>query len=436
MKGGEPGMATPEFSEGSLAGEQGLVTEPAEAGLSDAVDAAVPAGAAVTRTSRLARLFRSDLVTRSATIVAFLILIGPVYGALLGGEFFNSQSRVFDIYQNVPPLILSVGIIIPLACGQFDLSVAPLATLCVFMTIGLPVSHGISLWLAIPIALAVGLLVGLVNGFLVVRVHINAFIATLATSGVVVGAYTVYSAGTTITPSTTTGKFAGQFRDFVKFGAFFNKAPLVVTWILVILLLASSFLVISDRWLTASNRVPLLTGAAVGYAVIIVALAVSSILGQVNWSIIVLFALTWIIWAFFRLTVHGRALYAIGGSRNAASLAGVPVRRYLFGAFIASGGVAAVSGVMLAASQGTAVPGIADTFLLPAYAAAFLSTVILSTGRFHVWGTLAGGMFVVWVAQGLVLGGISYTWTDVINGVVLVCAVAFSTALRADLRNR
>jgi ribose/xylose/arabinose/galactoside ABC-type transport system permease subunit len=435
MKGGEPGMATPESSEGSLVEEAGLVTDPG-ADFTAAAGAAGPGRAPRARPGRLGQVFRSDLVSRSATIVAFLILIGPVYGALLGGEFFNAQSRVFDIYQNTPPLILAVGIVIPLACGQFDLSVAPLATLCAFMTIGLPVNQGISLWLAIPIALAVGLLVGLVNGFLVVRVHVNAFIATLATSGVVVGAYTVYSGGETITPSTRTGKFAGQFKAFVNFGTFSNKAPLVVTWVLVIVLLASSFVVVSDRWLTPANRGRLVTAATAGYAIVIVALAVTGILSQVNWSIIVLFTLTWLIWAFFRLTVHGRALYAIGGSRTAAGLAGVPVRRYLFGAFLASGGVAAISGIMLAASQGTAVPGIADGFLLPAYAAAFLSTVILSTGRFHVWGTLAGGLFVVWVAQGLVLGGISYTWTDVINGVVLVCAVAFSTALRADLRNR
>jgi ribose/xylose/arabinose/galactoside ABC-type transport system permease subunit len=421
----EPGTTSPNYNEGSA------VREP-DPDLPVTVDAAERAD----RAGRLGKLFRHDMVSRSATIVAFLVLLGPIYGVWLGGEFFNAQSRVFDVYQNVPPLILSVGIIIPLACGQFDLSVAPLATLCVFMVIGLPVNQGISLWLAIPIAIAVGLFVGAINGFLVVRVHINAFIATLATSGIVVGAYTVYSNGQTLTPSTTTGKFASEFKSFTQFGGFSSKAPAVLTWIVIILLLASSFVVIADRWLTPGRSRALITGAVIGYAVIIVGIVLTGIVGQVSWNIIVLLGLTWIIWAFFRLTAHGRALYAIGGSRNAANLAGVPVRRYLFGAFVASGGIAAISGVMLAASQGTAVPGIADTFLLPAYAAAFLSTVILSTGRFHVWGTIAGGLFVVWVAQGLVLGGISYTWTDVINGVVLICAVAFSTALRADLRGR
>ena len=85
---------------------------------------------------------------------------------------------------------------------------------------------------------------------------------------------------------------------------------------------------------------------------------------------------------------------------------------------------------MLAANQGSASPGVAPGYLLPAFAAAFLSTVVLSTGRFTVWGTIIGGTFLVWVSQGLIVGGLAFTWTEVVNGVVLVLAVAVSTVLR------
>jgi ribose/xylose/arabinose/galactoside ABC-type transport system permease subunit len=70
---------------------------------------------------------------------------------------------------------------------------------------------------------------------------------------------------------------------------------------------------------------------------------------------------------------------------------------------------------------------VAASFLLPAFAAAFLSTVVLSNGRFTVWGALVGGTFLVWVSQGLIVGGLPFTWTDVVNGTVLVIAVALST---------
>jgi ribose/xylose/arabinose/galactoside ABC-type transport system permease subunit len=47
-----------------------------------------------------------------------------------------------------------------------------------------------------------------------------------------------------------------------------------------------------------------------------------------------------------------------------------------------------------------------------------------------VWGTLIGGIFVVWVSQGLIIGGVAPQWTDVVNGVVLVVAVALSAFMR------
>jgi ribose/xylose/arabinose/galactoside ABC-type transport system permease subunit len=103
-------------------------------------------------------------------------------------------------------------------------------------------------------------------------------------------------------------------------------------------------------------------------------------------------------------------------------------------AFVLSGLLSATAGIVLAAIQGSASPDIGAGFLLPAFAAAFLATVLLSNGRFHVWGTIIGGVFLIWVSQGLVIGGVPFTWTGVINGVVLVAAVSLSTALRRGER--
>jgi ribose/xylose/arabinose/galactoside ABC-type transport system permease subunit len=131
-----------------------------------------------------------------------------------------------------------------------------------------------------------------------------------------------------------------------------------------------------------------------------------------------------------KYTVFGQSLYAVGGSSRAATFAGIRTERVTLAAFVISGLCASVAGVMLASAQGSAVPNIADPLLLSTYAAAFLSTVLLSRGRFHVFGTLAGGVAVVWVASGIVEGGVSFTWTQVINGAVLVAVVALSSVLR------
>jgi ribose/xylose/arabinose/galactoside ABC-type transport system permease subunit len=135
-------------------------------------------------------------------------------------------------------------------------------------------------------------------------------------------------------------------------------------------------------------------------------------------------------WVLMRFTTYGRYLRASGANRGAARLAGVHVQREVMKAFVLGGVLAALAGVLLGASQGSAAPDVAAGFLLPAFAAAFLSTVVFSTGHFTVWGTIIGGIFVVWVSQGLIIGGVAPQWTDVVNGVVLVSAVALSAVMK------
>jgi ribose/xylose/arabinose/galactoside ABC-type transport system permease subunit len=135
-------------------------------------------------------------------------------------------------------------------------------------------------------------------------------------------------------------------------------------------------------------------------------------------------------WVLLDHTSYGRYLHATGYNPEAARLTGVDTGKETFKAFAIGGVLAAVAGVLLTANQGSAAPDAAATFLLPAFAAAFLSTVVLSAGRFTVWGAVVGGTFLVWVSQGLIVGGLPFTWTDIVNGAVLASAVAMSTVLR------
>ena len=168
---------------------------------------------------------------------------------------------------------------------------------------------------------------------------------------------------------------------------------------------------------------------AVG-AVLLAACLGTGVVRQMSWTIFTLGVLAIIVWVLMKYTVIGQSIYAVGGSVRAAMFAGIRTDGITLFAFVVSGLLAAVAGVVLAASQGSAAPGIADPLLLPAYAAVFLSTVLVSRGRFHVWGTVGGGIALVYVSSGLIEGGVPFTWTQVINGVVLVLAVSLSTYLR------
>lgn len=374
---------------------------------------------------------RRGAVAHVASLVVFAVLLLPVYGLWLGSSFLNSQARSFDVYQNVAVLIMAVGLVVCLAAGQFDLSVGSMATLCVFLTIGLRVEQGLPFWLVLLIVLAVGLVGGLINGLFVVKLRVNAFIATLATGGVFEGFSNVYGGGEQMTQGTDKVRLPDYFTGLHSFGSFQSKVPSGVVWAIIGVLLLMAWRVVSEQWPAERRSRKFWAAFVAGAAMSAVALVwARNFTKQVPWVVVFLFGLATAMWVLLRYTPFGRSVYAIGGNPVAARLSGVPVARYTVVSFVITSTIAAISGIVLAANQGTAVPGIATGFLLPAYAAVFLSTVILSDGRFHVWGTVIGGIAVVYVAQGLIIGGVEFTWNQVINGVVLVVAVSFATIVR------
>lgn len=135
----------------------------------------------------------------------------------------------------------------------------------------------------------------------------------------------------------------------------------------------------------------------------------------------------------FQSTPLGRRLTFTGQARDAAVLAGINPSRLRFGAYIGGAVIAALSGVAGLASQGGIQPGLSETQLLPAFAAAFFSTVVFTVGRFNSWGTVAAIYFLTTGIVGLQVLGISGSATDVFYGGALVIAVAGSTVARRRL---
>lgn len=376
------------------------------------------------------RMARRELISGSATLIAFA-LVFAIYGVWLGGNFMNMSARMFDLAHNAPQLILAIGLVVCLSCHQFDLSVGSMATLSVFLTIGLHVKSGVPMWLTIIIAMVIGAAGGVINSLLVTRLKVNAFIATLGTGGIYGGLTIVYSQGQVIGPSPTTRSLPTWFSGSGSIGDFQEKVPSLVGWILVAAMIAAGVVSLEQRFPAAPERRNIRRGLLIAGSVALLVLSgVSGIIRTMNWTIAILVVLAMIVWIVLKYTGTGRSIYAVGGSVRASMFAGINTDRITSLAFVLSGIAAAVSGVMLASVQGSAVPGIADSLLLPAYTAAFLSTVLMSRSRFHVWGTVFGGIFLVYVASGLVSGGVPFTWTQVINGAVLVATVSLSTFLR------
>jgi ribose transport system permease protein len=130
------------------------------------------------------------------------------------------------------------------------------------------------------------------------------------------------------------------------------------------------------------------------------------------------------------MTPCGRYLLFIGGNRDAAELAGLRVNAFRQGAYVASGTLSALAGLLFAGSLGAVDPTSGGAYLLPPVTAAFLGASAIKLGRFNVVGTLVAIYLLAVGITGLQLLGLQSWIADVFNGACLIVAMAFAIFFR------
>jgi ribose transport system permease protein len=125
-----------------------------------------------------------------------------------------------------------------------------------------------------------------------------------------------------------------------------------------------------------------------------------------------------------RRTSYGMRVYAVGGNRSAAEIAGVNARRILFSVYTISGMLAGLSGVMLASRVISGPPNLGQGYELDAIAAVVIGGASLMGGRGSVWGTALGLLLIQTLNNGLDILLVPSYWQDVIKGVLIIFAVA------------
>lgn len=135
--------------------------------------------------------------------------------------------------------------------------------------------------------------------------------------------------------------------------------------------------------------------------------------------------------AFFVLehTPFGRYLYALGSNPLAAVLVGVRTDFIRSMAFVFGGTLAGLAGVFYVARAGSADPTLSQTFLLPSFAAAFLSAAAVRPGRFNVRGAIVAIYFLAVLNNGLSLAGAQEYVSDYINGGALIIGLSLAVYL-------
>jgi ribose transport system permease protein len=298
---------------------------------------------------------------RQYGVVIGLVALLVAFSIAHPDTFLTWDNTVSILSESAILAILAVGLTVPLAAGDFDLSIAAVASLAGMLTAVLVSDDGWSIGPIIIVCLGVGLAVGLINGVLVAYVKINAFVATLAMMSVLEGV----SIG--IAGETYRGALPSNLTDIGR--SEFLGLPVVVYFALV--------------------------------------------LGLVLWYVM-------------RATQFGRYVYSTGSSEIASRVAGVNTSSVRLRAFCISGVLAALAGAVLVARSGSAYPEGAQGLLLPAYAAAFVGSSVLSDGRFHIGGTLVGVILLQAGQDGLIMSNFPQWLTDVFNGAVLALAVGLS----------
>jgi ribose transport system permease protein len=328
----------------------------------------------VTTLSSPRRLYWGRLLRRYGTPLGFLLIV--LFFWSQRPDTFMTVRNWLNITQQMSVLgVVAFTSTVVMVVGDFDLSVGAMASLAGILA-ALIFQDGQPILAGVLAALLAGLFGGLLNGILVAYAGISAFVATLGTLTVFSGIAFTISDGKTIF-----GRAIPEaFSDFARGG------------------------------------IPL--GEIGGQAVTIPALTIL--------AVVVLF----IVWVVLEQTVYGRRLYAIGGNREAARLAGVKVRLLRASAFLISGAGAAIGGLMLVSRLATANPTQGDNLMLNAIAAVFLGMTMSEEGEPHVLGTLVGVLILGVLANGLTQMNVDSYVQQILTGSIIVAAVLASSLSR------
>jgi ribose transport system permease protein len=258
--------------------------------------------------------------------------------------------------------LLSLAAMIPMVAGRIDLTVGYGIVLWHILAISLQTMAGLPWPVAVAIVLVLGTLSGALNGLLVEVARIDSFIATLGT-GTILYALALWHTGGRQMVGTLPDAF------YAINGTFVFGLPITAFYVL---------------------------------------------------------ALTVLLWVVLEYTPVGRYLYAIGANQRAAELNGIPTRKFVIGAFVASGFLTAVAGVLLASKLRIGQASVGLEFLLPALVGAFLGSTTIKPGRVNVWGTIVGVMILAVGISGIQQFGGSFWVEPLFNGTTLLIAIGIA----------
>ena len=285
------------------------------------------------------------------------IVVLLLVGSLYSSSFLSPEYLLQQLQVASFLGLIATGMMLVVLLGQIDLSVPWVVTVGGMMSTAAAGWGPMGEAMAIPFGILCGMVMGLISGFGVAYLRVPSMIFTLGMNAVAQGLMVLRTGG--FAPqdhSTDTMHFLATGRSIL------NIPNALFVWI------------------------------AVGAATIF-------LLGR---------------------TTFGRTVYAIGNQERAAYLSGLPTQRVIMLAFMASGGLSAFAGVLLAGYSTKAYQSMGDPYLLPAVAAVVLGGTNILGGRGSYIGTIAGVILITLLQSILSVMQIDEAGRQLIYGAVII----------------
>lgn len=303
---------------------------------------------------------KSKIAYYAQDLGALLALILLVIGISFISPQFRTVSNFLSLLrQSSINGLIAFGMTFVILTGTIDLSVGSVLALSTVLCAGM-ITSGVPVGLAMLLSLVIGAGLGLVSGLLVTKGRLQPFIATLITMTVYRGLTMIY----------TNGKPISKLGD---------------SYILKLIGKGSYF------------GIPI--------------------------PVILLFVIFLLFYFLLTKTTFGRRIYATGSNWKSAKLAGVNINRTKIIAYVISGMMAALSGMILLSRLNSAQPTLGTGYELDAIAAVALGGTSMNGGRGKIYGTLIGVLIIAVLNNGLNILGVSSYYQDVVKGLVILIAV-------------
>ena len=297
------------------------------------------------------------------------IVVFVLFSVLLHDKGFLGSNLLNIVRQTAMVGVMAVAGTFVIACGQIDLTVGSVAAMSAMIAALILQSTG-NIFLAVVVSILFGLGVGWVNGFLVTRLGLPSFLATLGMMEVVRG-LAMWITNTAAVPITN-----NTFNQIFGTG-YLGPISVLIVWMVIFFV--------------------------VGYFL-------------------------------FNKTPFGRHTLAVGGNETAAGYSGINTKKVKMTIFMMSGAFAAFAGILYAGRMQSGRYTFGDGDEMSVIAAVVLGGAAMSGGTGSIIGTLFGALLMGMNSNALVLAGLSSAEQTIVSGAIIILAVALSNVANKKKR--